>query len=314
MTAALGSGMEDVSCPLGCARDEARVLVGRDRLMGLPGEFAVVRCRGCGLLRTNPRPTPDLMREYYPASYGPHAPPPMEGPSSRSSLRHFVGGLFQWNAECLPALRPGRMLEVGCASGGFLRRMAARGWQVEGIEFSSAAAAAARSFGFRVHAGPLETAPDPQAPFDLVVAWMTVEHLYDPVGGLRKLREWTRPDGWLVLSTPNAGALEFRLFRDAWYALHLPNHLFHFTPRTLSLVLGRAGWRRERTFHQRLLGNLAGSLGYRLEEYLGPSQLTRALTAFPEKGGRGHALLYPLAWALSLVGQTGRMTVWARPA
>ena len=50
--------IENVSCPLGCIKGDEIVLTGRDRLHDLPGEFTVVKCRSCGLMRTNPRPKP----------------------------------------------------------------------------------------------------------------------------------------------------------------------------------------------------------------------------------------------------------------
>jgi len=255
------------------------------------------------------------MGAYYLPEYGPYLGTRVTAQTDapRSLWRRAARRLFPFNAERLPPLAPGRMLEVGCASGAFMHRMAARGWEVEGIEFSAEAAAAARPLGHPVHAGPLETAPSPAAPYDLVVAWMTLEHLHDPVLGLRKLRGWTRRDGWLVASVPNAGALEFRVFKDAWYALHLPNHLYHFTPKTVDRVLGRAGWRVERIFHQRLLGNLVASIGYRMQDRGCPPRLTRPLVDFPEKARLGHLVLLPLAGVLGGLGQTGRMTVWARP-
>src|SRR3546814_20558991 len=62
---------------------------------------------------------------------------------------------------------------------------------------------------------------DPETPFDVVVGWMVLEHLHEPLAALKKLRRWVRQDGWLVLSVPDAGGLELKLFRDRWYALHL---------------------------------------------------------------------------------------------
>src|SRR5436190_7312462 len=67
--------LEERPCPLGCAQADEPVLVARDRLHGRPGEFRVVRCRACGLMRTNPRPTAASIGRYYPDEYGPfHVP------------------------------------------------------------------------------------------------------------------------------------------------------------------------------------------------------------------------------------------------
>jgi hypothetical protein len=64
--------LEEVPCPLGCAGSDRLVLEGFDRLQGLPGRFRVVECASCGLLRTNPRPTPESMSFYYGAGYLPY--------------------------------------------------------------------------------------------------------------------------------------------------------------------------------------------------------------------------------------------------
>jgi SAM-dependent methyltransferase len=149
-------------------------------------------------------------------------------------------------------------------------------------------------------------------PFDLVVAWMVLEHLHDPILALRRIREWTAPAGWLVASVPNAGSWELRAFSDAWYALHLPNHLWFPTVSTLSKVLERAGWTLERVFFHRDLRNLLGSLGYVLEDRGRLPGLAARLKAFPEAGGRLSQVLFPLAFLLAAAGQTGRMTIWAR--
>lgn len=305
--------LEDVDCPLGCPRQDTPVLTGRDLLHGVPGEFSVVRCASCGLMRTNPRPTPESIGLYYPDDYGPYLGSRVEatGPARRSLFARLLGPLVRFNTEELPALPPGRMLEVGCASGAFLHRMAQRGWQVQGIEYSDRAAQAARALGYPVHTGSLETAPAPDAPVDLLVGWMVLEHLHDPVAGLRKLRACARPGAWLVLSVPNAGSFEFRLFRRNWYALQLPTHLQHFTPRTLERMLRAGGWQMEKVFHQRILGNLVASLGYMMRER-GFTRAGEGLIAFPDRPGLGQYLLYPLARLLSWFGQTGRMTVWAR--
>jgi len=64
--------LENVTCPLGCSKSDEVILTGCDLLHDLPGEFTVVKCRTCGLMRTNPRPTSDTIGFYYPDNYGPY--------------------------------------------------------------------------------------------------------------------------------------------------------------------------------------------------------------------------------------------------
>ena len=228
----------------------------------LPGEFNIVKCRSCGLMRTNPRPTPEAIGFFYPDDYGPYLVPVVqletndnESNNFKSFLKPVLNKIFNANSTLIPSLPPGRMLEVGCASGAYLNHMVRKGWKVQGIEFSEEVAQVARDIGHKVHGGPLETAPEPEEPFDLIVGWMVLEHLHEPILGLRKLYKWANPGAWLALSIPNADSLDFGLFKDKGYALQVPTHMYHYTPHSLEKVLEAGGWSIEKIYHQRTLNN-----------------------------------------------------------
>jgi len=306
-----------VSCCLGCTKNDEFIFSAHDLLHDLPGDYNIVKCRTCGLMRTNPRPTPESIGFYYPEDYRPYLGTVVQMDSGeppatiKRFLKPLVNWVFNFKGTVLPALATGRMLEVGCASGSYLHQMAGKGWLVQGLESSQIAAQSARELGYHVHSGTLETAPAPDEPFDLIVGWMVLEHLYDPVFCLKKLSRWAKPDAWLVLSIPNAASLEFRLFKNNGYALQVPTHLHHFTPHSVGKVLQAGGWRMEKVHHQRTLSNLIGSLGYLLRDN-GFTKLGKKLIEIPDQGSPLVYVLFPLAWLLSLFGQTGRMTVWAR--
>jgi SAM-dependent methyltransferase len=308
--------VEQYPCPLGCPEDDIPVLEGRDRLHDLPGVFSVVRCRTCGLMRTNPRPTQASISFYYPNNYGPYHGTKVRKHkeiSRKNSLwKSFVRRVIKFHINTLPDMKPGRFLEIGCASGAFMYRMLQLGWDVYGIEYSKEAGDNARASGLNVHIGPIETAPPPDVSYDLTVGWMTLEHFHDPVLALKKLYEWTNPGGYLVLSVPNAGSLEFKIFGHAWYALQLPTHLYHFTPRTMRTLLMVTGWEIQRIYHQRVLSNFFGSLGYVLMDLGFKNRFVRWLINVPNSAWKMQYFLYPIAVLLGALGQTGRMTVLAR--
>lgn len=308
--------LETVDCPLRCKRGDDYLFSSRDRLQGLPGEFHIVRCRKCGLIRTNPRPTKDTIMFYYPEGYlrliSNDPANDQESSSHSNFVKRYVNKTLQFETESVPPMKAGKFLEVGCGTGRFLKKMANNGWNVTGIEPSKEAADNLISMGFEIHWGTLDTAPDPHVPYDMAACWMVLEHLHDPLRSLEKIHRWVRPGGWLALSMPNAGSLEFRIFRDAWFGLQVPTHLFHFTPRTIRYVLAKTGWHVERVAHQRVLGNLVASIGYRLADYGFGGKLSKSFVNFPARGGRANVILYPLALVLGLLGQTGRMTVWAK--
>lgn len=313
----IGNTLEHVPCPVGCGAGDDFCLIGHDLLHDLPGSFTVVKCKKCGLMRTCPRPSPQSMGAYYPKNYGPYLGTRIVDPTDRvrSKSRMFFSALvkriFSFNTQVLPKIKPGQMLEVGCASGSFLHLMSGQGWDVQGIEFDSKAAKTAGELGYQVQVGALEKVELPDEYFDLIVGWMVLEHLHDPVNCLNRLRKSAKPGAWLVLSIPNAGSLEFRIFKDKWYALQLPTHLFHFTTPTITTVLESGGWKLVKVHHQRILSNAIASAGYFLIEK-GFHWLGKSLVTFPERAGRWSYALYPIAWVFSVLGQTGRMTVWAK--
>jgi 2-polyprenyl-3-methyl-5-hydroxy-6-metoxy-1,4-benzoquinol methylase len=306
--------MEQVACPLGCSQGDNLVVSAPERLHGLPGNFHVMRCRQCGLMRTNPRPNMNSLHIYYPDNYGPYESTRVYAGSKTtgsSRWKTVLKKLVNANSQCMPPLTPGHLLEIGCASGAFLHAMAQKGWDVQGIEFSQKAADAARRLGHAVQVGTIESAADPQKPYDAIVGWMVFEHLQDPVQCLRKLHSWVKPGGWLVLSVPDAGSWEFTFFKDAWYSLSLPMHLFHFTPSTLRTVLSAGGWEVERIFWHNDPKNLFHSLRYRCLDR-GWSRIGAVLLDIAE-GRRFRLGRLLIGRMLGLLRSSGRMTVWARP-
>lgn len=308
--------LEDVSCPLGCIKSDLFLFSGRDRIHDREGEFSVVQCLTCGLIRTNQRPTVDTIGYYYPDSYGPYRGTEIHSDATdgnkQSCFVRLLKKVIQLNVNCIPDLPVGRMLEIGCASGAYLHKMKQLGWEVAGIEPSVYASQQASRHGYSIFNGPVESAPDPLIPYDLIVGWMVLEHLHEPVNALKKMHKWSSPSAQLVLSVPNADSLEFKLFKSRWYALHLPAHLFHFTPKTVERLLEKCGWRVQRILHQRSLSNLIASIGYWLQDREMFSRVASLMIRFPEARPAIQMLLYPLSLIFSIFGQTGRMTIWAR--
>lgn len=309
--------LEDAPCPSGCEKNDAFILTGQDRLHNLPGEYAVVKCIECGLMRTNPRPTDDTIGFYYPEDYGPYLGTRVLDEKEQVSnkykdfFRPLVRWIFDSKSTALPPIVPGRLMEIGCASGAFLHQMANEGWQVEGVEYSEDAAQAARKLGYPVYTGSLESAPKPGHDFDLIVGWMVLEHLHQPVASLEKLYTWAKPGAWLALSIPDAGSLEFKVFREKWYDLHLPCHLYHLTPVTLEKMLSATGWTLAKVSHHRVMGNLLVSIAYALEGK-GRARLGNWFRKLAGVSGVVRYALFPVSWLLGVTRQSGRMTIWAR--
>jgi SAM-dependent methyltransferase len=136
---------------------------------------------------------------------------------------------------------PGRVLDVGCASGAFLAAATERGWAGEGIERSRVAAEhAQRATGVPVHAGTLDEFAGADGSFDAVHMADVIEHLLDPRAALRRVRRLLTAHGILVLTTCDIDSVSARLLRTRW-----PNykreHLFYPDRRTMRAMLEQEG-------------------------------------------------------------------------
>lgn len=305
--------LERTPCPNGCASSDDLVLQGRDRLHDLPGSFSVMRCKTCSLMRTDPRPTSETIGAYYPNDYGPYSTGDAQDPTARavSPIKSRLLKLLGMPARQLPPMKPGRMLELGCANGAWLLEMANAGWQVEGIEFSAAAAEKANKKGLSVQVASVEQARAPEESVDIIAAWMVLEHLHQPVEALRKLRQWVAPSGYLIASVPDASSLEFKIFGEYWYALQLPTHYYHYTPSSIRILLHNSGWELKKVVWQRNCQNLLRSLEYILQDRKKLYLLN--IVRWIRKAPRASFLRVLLNWLLGATRQSGRMEIWAQP-
>ena len=92
--------------------------------------------------------------------------------------------------------------------------------------------------------------------FDLIYSKDVLEHLLNPVGEIKTLMTKLKPDGWLVLMTPNAASIRSRLQRGKWKELRKDGHLVMFTPRSIQRLLTLCDVRVQR-LHFRI--NFGGS-------------------------------------------------------
>jgi 2-polyprenyl-3-methyl-5-hydroxy-6-metoxy-1,4-benzoquinol methylase len=144
----------------------------------------------------------------------------------------------------LHAVREGRLLDLGCGSDAWLTAMQALGWRVEGLDADPRAVRAAAERGLAVRCGSLEQQHFPGETFDAVNLNNVIEHLPDPIRTLKECVRILRPEGTLVVWTPNTASLGHRVLKQQWRGLEPPRHLFLFAPLSLRSLLNRAGFQR----------------------------------------------------------------------
>jgi 2-polyprenyl-3-methyl-5-hydroxy-6-metoxy-1,4-benzoquinol methylase len=198
--------------------------------------WSYLRCPGCGLVLLHPIPDEATLRVFYNDGYE------VDFERYAKNIRQGAESILRDLKKQFP--NRGRLLEVGCSYGGFLAEARRDGWEVAGVELSETAACYARDkLNLRVFTGSLhDQLPQLGEPYEAVALFHVIEHVPDPVQLLEQCRKLIRPGGLLVLKTPNVASLIARLTKATWQWVSPPAHLYLYSPKTLALLLEKAGY------------------------------------------------------------------------
>lgn len=144
-----------------------------------------------------------------------------------------------------------RMLDLGCGDGTVLWLAREDGWDVKGIElFPEHTRLVRETLGLDVETSDITSYDGANASWDCVVLTHVLEHLPDPVGALRKIRNLLTPDGIGVLEFPNIDAFDAKLrrllerlhvHRRRYGARYVPGHVQEFCRASFAYAAREAG-------------------------------------------------------------------------
>jgi SAM-dependent methyltransferase len=138
--------------------------------------------------------------------------------------------------------RPGRLVDIGCATGDFLQEAEIAGYECEGVEPCSWSAKIARERGFEVHPELLEQfAAKYPGRYDVATLWGVIEHFENPVAEVRRLNEILKPGGLFLIWTGDVDSVTSRLLGKKWWYWQ-GQHIQYFTQRSLERLLERNGF------------------------------------------------------------------------
>jgi len=288
--------------PVGCRFCGCKEASPLDQLFA----HGMVKCQGCSLIYRNPPPTSqDLARAYS----GDRTDLTQEERVGERRKQHF-------NRLLKHAGVPGRLLDVGCGCGFFLKLAQEAGWEAIGVDLNPKAITYAKE-RLRVNAllGDLRDIHFPDGSFNLVTLWNVLDHVSDPVNLLLEVHRVLNDDGRVLIRIPNADWHYLNL-RLASFLRHLgwskvfeerPHIIFifhqtNFSPFNLRLALNRSG------FFPLSIRNSPPVTG---DPYLGLGPLGKRLVALVKLGiygiAQGVAIASGGRW---LIGPS--LEAWAR--
>jgi len=146
-----------------------------------------------------------------------------------------------WRLELIRRIRgSGKLLEVGCARGDFLR-VAAQSFDAYGVEPNPELAESARKVA-PVYQDIVERTPWNE--FDVIASFHVIEHVDSPRSFIHAAAERLKPGGLLVIETPDIDSLPYKLLKTRWRQF-IPEHYFFFDSRTMRRLLADCGLRTD---------------------------------------------------------------------
>jgi SAM-dependent methyltransferase len=233
-----------------------RRFTAREMMFGLRQAFTYRECGECGSLQIEEIPA--NLAEYYGGGYYSLAEPRRrEGwkalrrawarwlvrPSSRlgdhvSRRMYRKSPFFTW-VRLAHATVDSAILDVGCGSGGLLRRMQRYGFtNLAGLDPYTTSEV--EEPGFQIRRGDIGSA---RGRYDLVMFNHVLEHVADPAATLRQARGLLNPGGRILVRVPVAGSPVAREFGEHWFNLDAPRHLVIPSVRGMDALAARVGLR-----------------------------------------------------------------------
>lgn len=203
------------------------------------GHYIIV-CSRCGTGITSPKPDPDELSRFY--SQGIYA---KRGGRFASAVNLILNWLQANRLSQIDAYSTehGRILDLGCGKGRFLKVANSKGWSVYGQDVTKSQIDAAQDgLNFPVWEGDLVKAGFEDGFFQTVTAWHVLEHVADVEELMQEVRRITQKGGVFALEVPNFGSWQAQLGRGKWFQLDVPRHLHYFTIRGLVELIGRNGF------------------------------------------------------------------------
>lgn len=251
----------------------------REMFFGSREEFSYFECAECSTIQIAAIPS-DLAR-HYPSNYYSYAATVKPTHSRELALRRVrtdawlrqktgmlgraLVTLSRRTPEYLGWFRnlgistESRILDVGCGGGQFLLKLQRDGFiHLRGIDpflsngIDHGETLAIANIGFENERGM----------YDLIMFHHSFEHMTSPATVLQFARSRLTPGGHILIRTPVAGCYAWRKYRQHWYSLDAPRHLFIPTVYGMNVLARQAGLKVRRIFFDSDSGQIVASEKY----------------------------------------------------
>jgi len=193
------------------------------------------KCKSCGLIFQDPVLSFESLSTHY------NEKQIYNEKITRRGMRNFLQeyGLKKRAKVVLKYKPAGKLLDIGCGSGNFIRYISDKTeFQVFGNEINKENVnTLKRKYGLDVRIGNINEIDFPDKHFDVITLWDVIEHVENPNQILVEIKRILKPDGILVIRVPNGDSLDSKIFSKYWAGLDAPRHLYIFSISCITKLL-----------------------------------------------------------------------------
>lgn len=194
-------------------------------------ELSYRQCLGCGCTYQDPCLVEEYEEDYWGVVEDPDGNRRDLSTERDFKIRNWYGNSINY----VNHLEPGRILDIGAGLGFFLSAID-NTWEKHAVEISEYSSALISDNVQNVFLYK-EIGDIPQDNyFDVVMFYHVIEHLHDPHDALKKIHRMLKPNGRLIIGTPNVASIASKVFGPN-FRLYVPGHIFLLTPKSLTQIL-----------------------------------------------------------------------------
>jgi SAM-dependent methyltransferase len=230
------------SCPVCNSKKISSVFSAIDYTVS-KSNFSIWECEICSFRFTQDVPSQHEIGPYYQShAYISHTDT-KEGLVNRlyHSVRNFTLKSKRKLVEIQTQKSSGNMLDVGCGTGAFLNEMKSSGWTITGLEPDEQASKNAHELYNITTKKPDQLFHLPKNNFDAITMWHVLEHVHQLPEYLETLKALLTDNGVLFIAVPNYTSYDASHYKQCWAAYDVPRHLYHFSPKSMELLLSTFG-------------------------------------------------------------------------
>lgn len=202
--------------------------------------YRMVRCRECGLVRSDPALDASALAALYSGSHFDYAG---EVENLRTSYGRALSILEQYGLR-----KDARLLEIGCGNGFFLEEALDRGYpSIAGVEPShDAIAAASPRVAPQLVCDMMRPGLFEPESFDAVFLFQVFDHVSEPRALLDEIARVLRPGGFLFAVNHNVRAMSARILGESSPIIDI-EHTYLYDFHTMRRIVAAAGFAVKRT-------------------------------------------------------------------